>query len=729
MLIRNRRQSFVLAVALAVAMSVQAIPVVAQGSKTLRQPAVQGSLHKMVYPLARKSDHVDEYHGVKIADPYRWLEDPDSTESKAWVEAQNKITFDYLNQIPERAQIKERITKLWNYEKYGTPWRKGGKYFYSKNDGLQNQSVIYWQTSLEAQPKVLIDPNKLSTDGTVALSGTDVSEDGKFMAYATSASGSDWQEWRVRDIETGQDMPDTLKFVKFSGASWSHDNKGFFYSRYDEPNEATKLQDANYFQKLYYHKLGTSQADDVLIYERKDEKEWGFDGQVTEDGRYLLITIWKGSNAQFRIYYKDLQTPNAEVSKLVDNFESSYIFLGNDGGVFFFNTDAGAPRGRVIAIDTAKPSKENWREVIPQAAETVEGVSYINDVLVVSYLKDARSLVKIYGTDGKFVRDVDLPGIGSVAGFAGKRSDKETFYSFTGFTTPKTIYRYDLVTGKSVLFRQPKVDFKPTDFETKQVFYTSKDGARIPMFVTHKKGLKLDGTNPTYLYGYGGFSVSMTPYFAISNLVWMEMGGVFAMPNIRGGNEYGEDWHQAGMKGKKQNVFDDFIAAGEWLIANKYTSTPRLAIGGGSNGGLLVGAVLNQRPDLFGAALPAVGVMDMLRFHKFTIGWAWVGEYGSSDNADDFQILRAYSPLHNIKPGANYPATLVTTADHDDRVVPAHSFKYAATLQTAQGGTAPILIRIETKAGHGAGKPTAKTIEELADKWGFLVRVFKMKVV
>jgi prolyl oligopeptidase len=710
-------------------MLIQAIPVMGQGAKTLRQPAAEGSLHKIVYPQARKSDHVDDYRGVKIADPYRWLEDPDSAESKAWIEAQNKVTFDYLNQIPERAQIKERITKLWNYEKYGTPFKEAGKYFYSKNDGLQNQNVIYWQDSLEAQSKVLIDPNKLSSDGTVALSGMEVSPDGKFLAYGTSASGSDWQEWRVREVETGQDVPDTIKFVKFSDASWSHDSKGFFYSRYDEPNEATKLQDANYFQKLYYHKLGTPQADDVLVYERRDEKEWGFDGQVTEDGRYLLITVWKGSNSKFRIYYKDLQAPNAEVSRLVDNFESSYIFLGNDGGVFFFNTDADAPRGRVIAIDTARPSKENWREVIPQAAETVEGVNYVNDMLVVSYLKDARSLVKIYGADGKFVRDVDLPGIGSVAGFKGKRSDKETFYSFTGFTTPTTIYRYDLSSGKSVLFRQPKVDFRPTDFETKQVFYTSKDGARIPMFVTHKKGLKLDGTNPTYLYGYGGFSVSMTPYFAISNLVWMEMGGVFAMPNIRGGNEYGEDWHQAGMKGKKQNVFDDFIAAGEWLIANKYTSTPRLAIGGGSNGGLLVGAVLNQRPDLFGAALPAVGVMDMLRFHKFTIGWAWVGEYGSSDNADDFPILRAYSPLHNIKPGANYPATMVTTADHDDRVVPAHSFKYAATLQTAQGGTAPILIRIETKAGHGAGKPTTKTIEELADRWGFLVRVFKMKGV
>ncbi len=729
MSLHHGHKNFIAVLALLALLSAQLLPaVVAQTSNNLKQPAAQGSMQKMVYPQARKSDQVDEYHGTKIADPYRWLENPDSAESRVWIEAQNKITFDYLNQIPERAQIKERLTKLWNYERYSTPWKEGSRYFYTKNDGLQNQNVIYKQNSLDAEPAVLLDPNKLSTDGTVALSGLSGTEDGKLLAYGISASGSDWQEWRVKDIETTQDLPDVIKFVKFSGVSWTHDGKGFFYSRYDAPNEATKLQDTNYFQKLYYHALGTKQEDDILVYERKDEKEWGFQGDVTEDGRYLIVTVWKGSDAKFRIFYKDLQNKDAEVVKLIDNFDAAHNFIGNDGGVFFIHTDADAPRGRVIAIDTAKPAKENWREVIPQAAETLESVRFINNMLVALYLKDARSVVKIYGTDGKFVRDVQLPGIGQVGGFTGERTDKETFYSFTGFTMPTTIYRYDMVTGKSTIFRQPKVDFNPNNYETKQVFYKSKDGTRVPMFITHKKGMKLDGQNPTYLYAYGGFSVSMTPYFSTSNVVWMEMGGVFAMPNLRGGNEYGEEWHQAGMKEKKQNVFDDFIAAGEWLIANKYTSTPKLAIGGGSNGGLLVGAVLNQRPDLFGAALPAVGVMDMLRFHKFTIGWAWVGEYGSSDSAEDFKTLYAYSPLHNIKPGTNYPATMITTADHDDRVVPAHSFKYAATLQTAQAGPAPILIRIETKAGHGAGKPTTKIIEEVADKWGFLVRVLNMKM-
>lgn len=728
MLTPNRRGAIVAVMLISMMLIIQTLPVLAQTSKNLKEPAAQTSMPKLIYPQARRGDQVDDYFGTKVADPYRWLEDADSAETRAWVEAQNQITFGYLNQIPERAQIKERLTKLWNYEKYGTPWKEGGRYFYSRNDSLQNQSVIYTMTSLGGQPKVLIDPNKLSTDGTVALSGMDASDDGKLLAYGTSASGSDWQEWHVRDIETGQDMPDTIKFVKFSGASWTSDGKGFFYSRYDEPNEATKMQDANYFQKLYYHRIGTQQSEDALIYERKDEKEWGFSGSVTDDGRYLLIYVWQGSSNKNRIYYKDLQNKDAAVVKLIDDFDAMRNFIGNDGPVFYFHTDAGAPRGRVTAIDTSSSAKENMREVIPQATDTIDGVSFVNDMLIVSYLKDAHALVRVYRPDGSRVRDVELPGIGSVGGFGGKRTDKETFYSFTGFTTPTTIYRYDLTTGRSTIFRQPKVDFNPNNFETKQIFYKSKDGTRVPMFITHKKGLKLDGQNPTLLYAYGGFNVSETPVFSVSNLVWLEMGGVYVMANIRGGNEYGEDWHQGGMKAKKQNVFDDFIAAGEWLIANKYTSTPKLAINGGSNGGLLIGAVLNQRPDLFGAALPAVGVMDMLRFHKFTIGWAWVGEYGSSDNAEDFKTLYAYSPLHNIKAGTNYPPTMITTADHDDRVVPAHSFKYAATLQQAQGGAAPILIRISTKAGHGAGKPTTKLIEEATDKWGFLVRVFNMKV-
>jgi prolyl oligopeptidase len=535
-------------------------------------------------------------------------------------------------------------------------------------------------------------------------------------------------EWKVREIETGKDLSDHLKWVKFSGASWTKDGKGFFYSRYDEPNEKTKLEDVNYFQKLFYHRLGTPQSEDILVYERKDQKEWGFSADVTEDGGYLIVSVWQGTDPKNRIFFKDLQKSDAQVVELIPELEAAYSFIGNEGPLFWFRTDLNATRGRVIGIDTLNPDRKNWKELIPQAKETLEGVSLVGDHFIASYLKDARTQIKLFDLKGKFVREVELPGIGTAAGFGGKRKDTETFYAFTGFTTPTTIYRYDLKTGKSTIYRQPKVDFKPGDYETKQVFYKSKDGTRVPMFITHKKGLKLDGNNPTYLYGYGGFSVSLTPAFSIANLVWMEMGGVYAQPNLRGGGEYGEEWHLAGTKSKKQNVFDDFIAAAEWLIANKYTSTPKLAIGGGSNGGLLVGACMTQRPELFGAAVPQVGVMDMLRYQKFTIGWAWVPDYGSSDNPEEFKALYAYSPLHNIKPGTKYPATFITTADHDDRVVPAHSFKFAATLQAAQAGPAPVLIRIETKAGHGAGKPTSKVIEEIADRWGFLVDVLKMDV-
>jgi prolyl oligopeptidase len=682
--------------------------------------------NKLNYPPAKKVDQADDYHGTRVADPYRWLENPDAPDSRAWIEAQNKLTFAYLGEIPARGQIKERMTKLWNYEKYGVPFKEGGRYFYYKNDGLQNQAVLYTLKSLDGQPQVLLDPNALSKDGTVAVSGVAVSRDGKLMAYGLSASGSDWQEWRVRDVETGQDTSDLVKFVKFSGASWAADGKGFFYSRYDEPNEKTKLEDVNYYQKLYYHRLGTPQSEDVLVYERRDHKEWGFGGGVTDDGRYLIINVWQGTDPKNRLFYKDLQAKDAKVVELIADADAAYNFIDNDGPVFWLQTDLNAPRGRVIAIDTEKPARANWKEIVPQADETLGGVSLVGNQFFASYLKDARTQIKLFKTTGEFVRELGLPGIGTAAGFGGKRGDKETFYSFTGFTSPTTIYRYDVASGKSAVYRQPKVDFNPNDYETKQVFYTSKDGTRVPMFITHKKGLKLDGSNPTYLYAYGGFNVSLTPAFSVSNLVWMEMGGVFAQPNLRGGGEYGEEWHQAGTKLRKQNVFDDFIAAAEWLIANKYTSPPKLAIGGGSNGGLLVGAVMTQRPELFGATLPAVGVMDMLRFHKFTIGWAWTSDYGSPDNAEEFKALYAYSPLHNIKPGTAYPPTLITTADHDDRVVPAHSFKFAAAMQAAQAGPAPILIRIETKAGHGAGKPTAKVIEEVADKWAFLTRVLNM---
>jgi prolyl oligopeptidase len=685
----------------------------------------------LVYPISQQTNQVDDYHGVKVSDPYRWLENPDSPETKAWIEAQNKLTFGYLNQIAVREPIRERLTKLWNYEKYSIPFKEGdspsqgssGRYFYFKNDGLQNQSVLYTLKSLDDEPRVLLDPNALSADGTIALSGLAVSEDGKLMAYGLSTSGSDWQEWKVREVETGKDLSDRVEWVKFSGASWTHDSKGFFYSRYDEPQEKSKLEDINYFQKLFYHRIGTPQAEDILIYERPDQKDWGFSGGVTEDGRFLIVSVWLGTDTRNLVFYKDLSNSEAPVVELVNTFEAEYSFVDNEGDRFWFRTNLDAPRGRVIAIDITKPERANWQEVIPQTDETLEGIGILNHQFVATYLKDAYDQVKIFDLKGQFVRDVALPGIGSVGGFGGKRWDTETFYSFTSFTTPPTIYRYDMVTGESTLFRQPQVDFNPTAYETRQVFYNSKDGTRVPMFIVHKKGLALDSSNPMLLYGYGGFNVSLTPSFSVGLLVWMEMGGVYAVPSLRGGGEYGEDWHQAGMKLKKQNVFDDFIAAAEWLIANKYTTSAKLAISGGSNGGLLVGACMTQRPELFGAALPAVGVMDMLRFHKFTIGWAWTAEYGSPDDAEDFKALYAYSPLHNLKPNTAYPATLLTTADHDDRVVPAHSFKFAAALQAAHKGTAPVLIRIETKAGHGAGKPTTKQIEEAGDRWAFLVKV------
>ncbi|MDB9437582.1 prolyl oligopeptidase family serine peptidase [Dolichospermum lemmermannii CS-548] len=689
---------------------------------------MSNSKQPLTYPTISKSDQIDNYHGTAVADPYRALEDPDTEETKAWVEAQNQVTFSYLNEIPAREKIKQRLTKLWDYEKYGTPFKEGESYFYFKNDGLQNQSVLYTLPTLESEPRVLLDPNQLSEDGTVALSGIAISENGQLLAYGLSSSGSDWQEWKVRDIATGEDLQDHLQWIKFSGAAWTHDHQGFFYSRYDEPNEKTKLEDVNYYQKLYYHKLGTQQSEDILIYHRSDEKEWGFGGNVTEDGKYLIISIWLGTDSKNLVFYQDLTNLNSEIIELINQFAADYSFIDNDDHIFYFRTDLNAPKGRVIAIDTKKPTSENCQEIIPQAVETLESVGILNNQFVADYLQDAHSQIKIFDLKGNFIREVELPGIGSASGFGGKRHDPETFYSFTSFTTPGTIYRYDMKTGKSKIFRQPKVDFNADEYETKQVFYESKDGTKVPMFITHKKGIKLDGNNPTYLYGYGGFNISLTPSFSVSLLIWLEMGGVYAVPNLRGGGEYGEEWHQAGMKEKKQNVFDDFITAAEWLIANNYTKPAKLAIGGGSNGGLLVGACMTQRPDLFGAALPAVGVMDMLRFHKFTIGWAWVAEYGSSENAAEFTNLYAYSPLHNLKPGIAYPPTLIITADHDDRVVPAHSFKFAAALQAAHSSDAPVLIRIEIKAGHGAGKPTAKIIEEAADKWGFLVRVLAIDV-
>ncbi|MET3133154.1 prolyl oligopeptidase [Oxalobacteraceae bacterium GrIS 1.11] len=678
------------------------------------------------YPVSKKVDQQDDYHGTRIDDPYRWLEDANSTDTQAWVAAQNTLTQSYLDRIPGREAIKRRLTALWDYERFSVPFKEGGRYFYSRNDGLQNQSALYTLAALDATPRLLLDPNTLAVDGTVALAGMAVSPNGHYLAYGTAASGSDWNEWQVRDIDTGKDLPDQLKWVKFSSASWTKDSSGFFYSRYDAPREATKLADINYFQKLYFHKIGTPQSEDVLVYDRPDQKEWGFGGAVSDDGHYLIISATQGTAHKNRVFYKDLRKKDGKVMALLDSFDASYHFIDNEGPLFWFSTDKGAPKSRVIAIDIRHPEPAKWKEIVPEAAQTLVAANIVNRQLVLDYLSDARSQVKVLDLHGKLVREVALPGIGSVAGFGGKRGDSETFYSYTSFTTPATVYRYDMKTGQSSVYRQPKVDFDPNVYETRQQFFTSRDGTRVPMFIVSKKGLQADGTNPTYLYGYGGFDISLTPAFSVANLEWLEMGGVYVMANLRGGGEYGEAWHLAGTKLHKQNVFDDFIGAAEWLIANKVTSPEKLAIGGGSNGGLLVGATMTQRPDLFAAAIPQVGVLDMLRFHKFTIGWAWTSDYGSSDNADEFAALLKYSPLHNLTPGKCYPATMITTADHDDRVVPGHSFKFAATAQAAQGGQSPILIRIDSKAGHGAGKPTAKQIEEVADRWGFLSRALRM---
>jgi prolyl oligopeptidase len=677
------------------------------------------------YPSAPKSDQVDDYHGTQIADPYRPLENADAPETRAWIEAENKLTFDYLNTIPERKKINERLTKLWNYEKYSVPFREGGRYFFSKNSGLQNQSVLFTGAELPGNPKMLLDPNTLSPDGTTALTGTAVTENGKLMAYGLASAGSDWQEWRVRDVESGKDTEDHLKWIKFSGAAWNKEGTGLFYSRYDEPT-SEQMKAANYFHKLYFHKAGTPQSEDVLVYERPDHKDWLFNSEVSEDGAYLIINISQGTDPKNRIFYKDLRQADAKVVELLPNMDAQYDFVGNDGGVFYFRTNREAPRARIIAIDTAKPGE--IKELVPQAEEKLESVSMVGDRFIGNYLKDAYSVVKLFELSGKPIGEISLPGLGTASGFSGKRKDTETFYNYVSYTEPPTVFRYDLKSGKSTVLFRPKVDFNSAEFATEQKFYTSKDGTRVPMFITYRKGMKLDGSAPTMLYGYGGFDSSMTPNFTPSTAVWLQMGGIYAVANLRGGGEYGEEWHLAGTKLRKQNVFDDFIAAGEYLIANKYTSTPKLAISGRSNGGLLVGACLTQRPDLWGCTLPAVGVMDMLRFQKFTIGWAWASDYGSSDNKEEFEALRKYSPLHNIKPGTKYPPTLISTADHDDRVFPGHSFKFAATLQEAQAGDAPALIRIETRAGHGAGKPTSKQIEDVTDQLSFVVKSLGMKI-
>jgi prolyl oligopeptidase len=680
------------------------------------------------YPTAPTSNQVDDYNGVKVPDPYRPLENPDSPESRTWIEAENKITFDFLKTIPERDGIEKRLTEIWDYRRFGVPFKEAGHYFFSTNTGLQNQNVLYTTTSFSQTPRELLDPNLLAKDGTIALGGLDVTENAKLMAYGLATAGSDWQQWKVRDVETGKDRSDVLDWVKFSNASWKKDGSGFFYSRYDKPDEKNKLRSRVYNHKLFFHQLGTPQSRDKLIYERPDQKEWLFNAEVTDDGRYLIITVQRGTDPKNRIFYKDLADSKSKVIELFNKADAEYDFIDNEGPVFFFRTDLEAPLGRIISVDTSMPPSPKIDELVAESKDKLESVSSVGERFVAVYLKDAQSAVKLFKLDGSPDGEIALPGIGTAAGFTGKRKDGETFYSFTSFTTPTEIFTYNFERRASQLLFKPNEKFNPDDYTTEQVFYKSADGTRVPMFISYKKGMKRDGQTPTYLYGYGGFDISSTPSFSAANLVWMEMGGIYAVANLRGGGEYGEKWHEAGMLHAKQNVFDDFIAAAQYLIDNKFTSVSKLAIGGGSNGGLLVGACMTQRPDLFGAALPNVGVMDMLRFQKFTIGWAWTSDYGSADKPDDFAFLYAYSPLHHIAKGACYPATFITTADHDDRVVPAHSFKFTATLQAAQGCKKPILIRIETKAGHGAGKPTTKIIEETADRWAFLVKELGMKV-
>jgi len=683
----------------------------------------------IVYPVTKTVDQIDEFHGTKVEDPYRWLEDDvrTSKDVAAWVESQNAVTFDFLKSIPQRDTIQKRMTELWNYEKIGAPFKRGGRYYFSRNDGLQNQNVLYQQETLDSDAQVLLDPNAWSKDGTVALSGSAFSHDGRYVAYGIQDAGSDWNTWKIMEIETGKVLEDELKWVKFSGADWTPDSKGFFYARYPKPEEGAAFTSLNTNMKVYYHRVGTSQAADVLVYERPDHPEWGFQLNVSEDGRYLIITVWQGTDDRYRIVVKDLTEPYGLPYELIDNFDHEYSFVGNDDQVLYFKTSLEAPQRRVIAIDLKKPAQKDWTEIIGQTDNAMESVGIVGNMFICSYLKDAKTQIRLHAMDGAFVREVEFPGIGTAAGFDGRRKDTDTFYSFSSFASPPTIYRYNMITGESKLFRKADVKFNPDDYETSQVFYASKDGTKVPMFLCHRKGLKLDGTNPTLLYGYGGFNISITPTFSVSRITWMEMGGVLAVANLRGGGEYGQPWHKAGTKVNKQNVFDDFIAAAEWLIANKYTSPKKLAIQGRSNGGLLVGACMTQRPDLYGACLPGVGVMDMLRFQKFTAGRFWVDDYGSAENPEEFPALLKYSPYHNIKGGIQYPATMITTADTDDRVVPGHSFKFAAQLQASQSGTAPTLIRIETSAGHGAGKPTAKIIEESSDELAFLVKSLGMK--
>ncbi|HEV7780117.1 MAG TPA: prolyl oligopeptidase family serine peptidase [Chitinophagaceae bacterium] len=677
-------------------------------------------LAQLQYPETKKGDVKEDYHGTQVADPYRWLEDDNSDETKAWVKAQNKVTMDYLNSLPDREKIKKRLEELWNYPRYSSPFKKAQYYYYFKNDGLQNQSVMYRQSGLDGKPDEFLNPNTLNKEGIAALGGTSFSRTGKYFAYSIAVAGSDWQEIYVMESGSKKLLKDKIEWTKFGGASWNGD-EGFYYSGYDKPDEKSKLSKQNQFHKVFYHKMGTDQSEDVLVHGDKEHPLRYHGAGLTEDRHFLILNVSEGTSGGELWYWDKTDAKQSGFKLLIAGFSTEPDVVDNDGAKLIIRTNDGAPNYRVVLVDPKNPGKENWKTVIPEKEEALQGVGTGGGYLFASYLKDASTKVYQYTYDGKLVREIKLPGIGSANGFGGEKEDKEFFYTFSSFSTPPSIYRYNIATGESTLFRKTEVKIKTDDFVTEQVFFPSKDGTKVPMFLTYKKGMERNGQNPVLIYGYGGFNIPITPGFSTSNAFFVEQGGIYVSVTLRGGSEYGEKWHEAGMLEKKQNVFDDFIGAAEYLIKEKYTNNQKIAIRGGSNGGLLVGAAMTQRPDLFKVALPAVGVMDMLRFHKFTVGWGWAVEYGNADSASQFPFLYKYSPYHNLKEGISYPATLVTTADHDDRVVPAHSFKFTSRLQEYNAGTNPMLIRIETNAGHGAGKPTSKVIEEAADIWSFVL--------
>ncbi len=700
-------------------------------SNTAAKPQGEGKSDSIwSYPTARTVEQTDDYHGVKVADPYRWMENLDDPELANWVAAQNNLVQQHLAEAPARNWIKNRLGELWDFERFGVPSVHGTRYFYTQNTGLQNQSPVFVQDGLDGEPRLLMDPNSLSADGTVSLADFEASPDGTLFAWSTSDGGSDWRIIRVRDVATGKDLDDRIDWAKFTGITWAKDNSGFYYSGYDKPEGEDELKAVNRFQKLWFHKLGTPQKDDVLVFERKDQPEWGFGASISDDGRLLVITGTQGTDERNRLWVKDLSKPDAPVEGVFEDLVATWDFVGSRERTLFLRTDDNASQYRLIALDLDAPARENWREVIPSGLNdrgTLREVSHVNGQFIASYLMDARSVVVVIGEDGETVREIDMPGIGASTGFSGGVTDTETFFNFASFAQPETVFRYDAVSGQVSAFKTPKVDFDPADFETTQVRATSKDGTAVPMFITMRKGTKLDGSNPTILYGYGGFNIPVTPRFSPANIAWMEMGGIYASANLRGGGEYGPTWHELGTRTKKQNVFDDAAAAAEFLIKNEYTNAGKLALSGRSNGGLLAAATAMQYPQLFRASLPAVGVLDMLRFRDFTIGWAWESDYGSVKDETEFKALYAYSPLHNIEAGREYPAMLVTTADRDDRVFPAHSFKFAAAMQAANPNARyPTFIRVETRAGHGAGKPTSKLIEENADIFTFLTKELDM---